>query len=137
MGELSAIPILRLGDVLLASVQRELDDSTALAFANELTQRITETTARGVVLDISKLEIVDSFIARVLVEIAAMARLLGAQMVVAGMRPAVAITIVELGLALPGVQTALTAERALEKLAVRSSWRPGRTRDEGPGGAAH
>ncbi|KWX02620.1 STAS domain-containing protein [Carbonactinospora thermoautotrophica] len=137
MSKPSSIPILRLGDVLLASVQQELDDSTALAFADELTQRIAETTARGVMLDISKLEVVDSFIARVLVEITAMARLLGARVVVAGMRPAVAMTLVELGLALPGVETALTVERALEKLAGDSPLRPNRPRDKGPGSAKH
>lgn len=110
-------PILRLGDILLASTQSELDDKAALAFSDELTRRIADTGARGVLLDISRLEFVDSFIARVLVEITTMARLLGARVVVAGMRPAVAMTLVQLGLPLPGLETALTAEQAMEKLA--------------------
>ncbi|NYI06939.1 STAS domain-containing protein [Allostreptomyces psammosilenae] len=113
----SSIPIIRLGDYLLATAQTELDDATATAFADELGQRIADTAARGVMLDISKLELVDSFIARTLVDIAGMARLLGARLVLAGMRPAVAITLVELGLPLPGVETALDVEQAMDKLA--------------------
>lgn len=110
------IPILRIGDCLIASVQSEFDDDTALAFADELAERITAERAKGLLLDISKLELVDSFIARLLVEITSIGRLLGARVVVAGMRPPVAITLVDLGLPLPGVETALTVEQAMAKL---------------------
>lgn len=115
------VPILRLGDNLVASVQRELDDDTALAFADELARRISAEKARGLLLDISQLELVDSFIARLLVEVTMMGRLLGARVVVAGMRPAVAVTLVELGLPLPGVETVLTVEQAMDMLAQPTS----------------
>ncbi|PSL52059.1 rsbT antagonist protein RsbS [Saccharothrix carnea] len=115
----AGVPIIRLGDILLTGLLDDLDDKTALRFTEELTERIADEGARGVVIDISRLEIIDSFVARVLTESAAAGRLLGARMIVAGMRPAVAITLCGLGLALSGVETALTAERAVAALGWR------------------
>ncbi|SEF20208.1 rsbT antagonist protein RsbS [Amycolatopsis pretoriensis] len=115
----AGLPILRLGDVLLSGLLSDLDDKTALAFTDELTARIANEGIRGVVMDISRLEIVDSFVARVLMEMAGAGRLLGARMVVAGMRPAVALTLTELGLQFTGVMTALNAEQAMELLGRR------------------
>ncbi|MEV0234655.1 STAS domain-containing protein [Nonomuraea sp. NPDC050786] len=120
----SEIPILRLGKILLAGLLKELDDKTAVLFADELSRQVSTVGAEAVVLDITKLEIVDSFAARILVEIATMARLLGARVVVAGMRYPVAITLVELGLDLPGVETALSVEHAVNMLS-----QPGGSRD--------
>ncbi|MCX5202601.1 STAS domain-containing protein [Streptomyces sp. NBC_00237] len=110
------VPILRLGDVLVTGLLNELDDKSAVAFTDELTERIVSDAARGVLIDISRLELVDSFVARTLMELTTMARLLGARVIVAGMRPAVAITLVELGLQLTGVETALNAEQGLVAL---------------------
>jgi rsbT antagonist protein RsbS len=107
------IPILKMGDLLVISVQVDMHDQLALTLQDDLTSRIAETHARGVLIDISSLEIVDSFIGRVFSNIAAMARVLDAETIVVGMRPAVAITLVELGLSLPGVRTALTVEDGL------------------------
>ncbi|SDK83898.1 STAS domain-containing protein [Nonomuraea jiangxiensis] len=121
----SEIPILRLGKVLLAGLSNELDDKTALRFADELSHQVSAIGAEAVVLDITKLEIIDSFAARILVEIATMARLLGARVVLAGMRYPVAITLVELGLDLPGVETALSVEHAMDKLAPPGGSRVG------------
>lgn len=115
----AGLPILRLGDVLLSGLLSDLDDKTALAFTDELTARISNEGIRGVVIDISRLEIIDSFVARVLMQLAGTGRLLGARMVVAGMRPAVALTLTELGLQLTGVTTALNAEQAMELLGWR------------------
>ncbi|MFJ8695556.1 STAS domain-containing protein [Streptomyces roseolilacinus] len=112
----TGVPILRLGDVLVTGLLNELDDTSALAFTAELTERIAADGARGVLIDISRLEIIDSFVARTLTELTTMARLLGARVIVAGMRPAVAITLVELGLRLTGVETALNAEQGLTTL---------------------
>ena len=112
----SRIPILKLGHLLLVTIQVDMHDRMAVALQDDLTKRIVETSARGVLIDISGLELVDSFIGRMLSDIAAMARVLDAQTVVVGMRPAVAITLVELGLSLPGVQTALTVERGMALL---------------------
>jgi rsbT antagonist protein RsbS len=109
----SGVPILRLGDVLVTGLLDELDDKTAMAFTQELTERIVADRATGVLIDISRLELVDSFVARILMELTTAARLLGARVIVAGMRPAVAITLVELGLELPGVATAVNAEQAM------------------------
>lgn len=111
------IPILRLGRILIAGLAGELDDKTAVAFGEELTQQIVECSANGVLLDVSKLEIIDSFAARVLTELAAAAGLLGARVVIAGMQPAVAITLVHLGVNLPGLSTALNAEQGMRMLA--------------------
>jgi rsbT antagonist protein RsbS len=111
------IPILKLGRLLLVTIQVDMHDRLALALQDDLTERIVRDSARGVLIDISSLEIVDSFIGRVLGNIAAMSRVLDAETVVVGMQPAVAITLVELGLSLPGVRTALNVERGMQLLA--------------------
>jgi rsbT antagonist protein RsbS len=110
------IPILKMGGYLLVSIQVDMHDQLALQLQDDLTTRIAATGARGVLIDISSLEMVDSFIGRMLGNIAAMSRILDAQTVVVGMRPAVAITLVELGLSLAGVRTALDVERGMELL---------------------
>ena len=110
------IPILGMGKLLLVTIQVDMHDRLALALQDDLTARISATGARGVLLDISSLEIVDSFIGRMISNIAAMARVLDAETVVVGMRPAVAITLVELGLSLPGVRTALNVEKGMALL---------------------
>jgi rsbT antagonist protein RsbS len=110
------IPILRLDDVLLVSIQVDMHDRLALQLQDDLTARISETTARGVLIDISSLEVVDSFIGRVIGNISARASVLDAQTVVVGMQPAVAITLVELGLTLQGVHTALDVSRGISLL---------------------
>lgn len=107
------VPVLKLGDVLLVSIQIDLEDRTALALQEDLADRIVTSGAHGVIIDISGLEIVDSFIGRMLSTIASVSRVLDAETVVVGMRPAVAITLVELGLSLTGVRTALNVERGL------------------------
>jgi rsbT antagonist protein RsbS len=107
------VPIVRVDNVLIATVLEDLHDRDALALQAELSDRLERSDARGVLLDLSVVEIVDSFLGRLINDIAATARLLGAHTVVAGMQPAVAVTLVELGLALPGVRTALNAERGL------------------------
>ena len=111
------VPVLKIGDILLVSIQIDLEDHTAMQLQDDLSHRIVETGAHGVVIDISALEIVDSFIGRMLSTIASVSRVLDAETVVVGMRPAVAITLVELGLSLKGVRTALNVDRALEILA--------------------
>jgi rsbT antagonist protein RsbS len=111
------IPILKMGDCLLVSIQVDMHDQLAMSLQDDLTSRIAATHARGVLIDISSLEVVDSFIGRMLANIAAMASVLDAATVVVGMRPAVAITLVELGLSLPGVRTALDVERGMALLA--------------------
>jgi rsbT antagonist protein RsbS len=110
------IPILKMGDCLLVTIQVDMHDRLALALQEDLTERISATGAHGVLIDISSLEIVDSFIGRMFANIAAMARVLDAVTVVVGMQPAVAITLVELGLSLPGVRTALNVERGIALL---------------------
>src|SRR6478672_4825507 len=107
------IPILKMGDALLITIQVDMHDRLALALEEDLTAKIAATHAKGVLIDISSLEIVDSFIGRMLDNIAAVSRMLDAETVVVGMRPAVAITLVELGLALTGVKTALNVERGM------------------------
>jgi rsbT antagonist protein RsbS len=107
------IPILKIGDCLLVTIQVDMHDRLALALQDDLTTKIVATRARGVMIDISALEIVDSFIGRMLNNIAAMSRVLDAVTVVVGMRPAVAITLVELGLSLTGVKTALDVDKGL------------------------
>src|SRR5215472_17556010 len=108
------IPILKLGDALLVTIQVDMHDRLATALEEDLTSRIAATSAKGVLIDISALEIVDSFIGRMLDNIAAVSRVLDAETVVVGMRPAVAITLVELGLSLAGVKTALNVERGMK-----------------------
>jgi rsbT antagonist protein RsbS len=119
--------LLSLGDSLLVSIQVDLDDETVLALQQDLAERIVSTGARGVVIDISGVEIVDSFIGRMFGSIASLSRVLDAETVVVGMRPAVAITLVELGLSLDGVRTALDVERGLAILRRLAAER--RTRD--------
>ena len=110
------IPILRIGDSLLVSIQVDLDDHTALRLQDALSDRIVETGVSGVLIDISALDVVDSFIGRMLASIASISRVLDAVTVVVGMRPAVAITMVELGLSLGGVHTALDVDKGLALL---------------------
>lgn len=110
------IPILKMGDCLLVSIQVDMDDRLAMSLQDHLTDRVVKHHARGVLLDISTLEMVDSFIGRMLGSIAAMTRVLGAETVVVGMRPAVAITLVELGLSLGKLRTALNVEVGMELL---------------------
>jgi rsbT antagonist protein RsbS len=110
------IPILRMGEFLLITVQVDMHDRLALQLQDDLTAKIVQYGSRGVLIDISALEVVDSFIGRMLGNIASMSRILDAQTVVVGMRPAVAITLVELGMSLPGIRTALTVERGMEIL---------------------
>jgi rsbT antagonist protein RsbS len=110
------IPILRMGGFLLVTIQVDMHDKLAMTLQDDLTNRIAEVGAKGVLIDISSLEIVDSFIGRTLANIASMARVLDAQTVVVGMQPAVAITLVELGMSLPGIHTALNVETGMEFL---------------------
>ena len=110
------IPILRMGSVLLVTIQVDMQDQTALTLQDDLANRIATTGATGVMIDISALEIVDSFVGRMLTSISGIARILSATTVVVGMQPAVAITLVELGLSLDGVKTALNVERGMELL---------------------
>jgi rsbT antagonist protein RsbS len=113
---LEKIPILRMGEFLLVTIQVDMHDRLAMTLQEDLTTRISETGAHGVLIDISSLEIVDSFIGRMLGNIAAMSRVLDAQTVVVGMQPAVAITLVELGMSLPGVRTALNVDAGMTLL---------------------
>jgi rsbT antagonist protein RsbS len=113
------IPILKMGDFLLVTIQVDMHDRLAMTLQDDLTSRIVSARAKGVLIDISALEIVDSFIGRMLGDIAAMSRVLDAETVVVGMRPAVAITLVELGLSLTGVRTALNVERGMDLLRLR------------------
>ncbi|MEU9073938.1 STAS domain-containing protein [Kitasatospora sp. NPDC004745] len=110
------VPILKLGRVLLVSIQIDLEDQTVVDLQDDLAARIVATGAIGVVIDITALEIVDSFVGRMLANTAAISRMLDAETVVVGMRPAVAITLVELGLSLGGVRTALTLDKGLALL---------------------
>ena len=113
------IPILRMGDLLLVTIQVDMHDQLASALQDDLTTKIAELNAKGILIDISSLDIVDSFIGRMLANTSAMARVLGAEAVVVGMQPAVAITLVELGLDLSGVHTALDVEKGVEMLRNR------------------
>ena len=110
------IPILRLGSLLLVTVQVDMDDQTAIALEDDLAERIVATGARGVLMDISSVELVDSFIGRMIANIAAVSRVLDAETVVVGMQPAVAITLVDLGLTLTGVRTALDVDAGVRLL---------------------
>ena len=113
------IPILRMGDLLLVTIQVDMHDRLARTLQDDLTEKIEHTGAKGVLIDISALELVHSYIGRMIANISAMARILDAETVVVGMRPAVAITLVELGLSLSGVDTALTVERGMQRLRAR------------------
>jgi rsbT antagonist protein RsbS len=126
-GTAERIPILKMGEFLLVSIQVDMHDRLAMTLQDDLTDRIVKTHARGVLIDISTLEVVDSFIGRMIGNIAAMSRILDAETVVVGMRPAVAITLVELGLALPGVRTALDVDKGMALL--RSSLAASRGRN--------
>jgi len=131
------IPILRMGNYLLVTIQVDMHDRLAMQLQEDLTTRIAKDQARGVLIDISALDIVDSFIGRTLADIAGMSRVLDAQTVVVGMRPAVAITLVELGLSLQGVRTALDVERGMKLLEQSIDDQTFSTRaheDDGPGG---
>jgi len=110
------IPILKMGEYLLVSIQVDMHDRLAMELQDDLTEKIVQSRARGVLIDISSLELVDSFIGRMLGNIAAMSKVLDAAVVVVGMRPAVAITLVELGLTLRGVRSALNVEKGMELL---------------------
>src|SRR5262249_27240674 len=120
-GEMERIPILKMGDYLLVTIQVEMHDRLAMTLQDDLTEGTATTRARAVLIDISSLEIVDAFIGRMLGNIAAMSRVLDAETVVVGMRPAVAITLVELGLSLPGVRTALNVEQGMSLLQLASA----------------
>ena len=122
------VPILTLGDALLVSIQVDLQDDSVVALQEDLAERIVATNARGVVIDIYAVEIVDSFIGRMFATVAALSRVLDAETVVVGMRPAVAITLVELGLSLEGVRTALDLEKGLavlKRLSAGRAWHTG------------
>ena len=114
------IPILRMGGFLLVTIQVDMHDQLAMTLQDDLTNRISQENAKGVLIDISSLDIVDSFIGRMLGNISAMAKVLDADTVVVGMQPAVAITLVELGMALDGVHTALDVETGMKFLSNRS-----------------
>jgi rsbT antagonist protein RsbS len=129
------IPILKMGEFLVVSIQVDMHDRLALTLQDDLTEQIVKTRAHGVLIDISSLEIVDSFIGRMLANIAAMSRVLDAHTVVVGMRPAVAITLVELGMPLGGVRTALDVERGMEMLRASMAGN-GAAGTGGDGGAA-
>ena len=123
VASMERIPILRMGDVLLVSIQVDMHDRLAQTLQEELAERVVKDRARGVMIDISVLEIVDSFIGRLLGRIASISRILDAETVIVGMQPAVSITLVELGISLDGVRTALNVERGMELLASSISLR--------------
>ena len=120
------IPILKMGEFLLVTIQVDMHDRLALTLQDDLTEMIVKNRAHGVLIDISALEMVDSFIGRMLGNIASMSRVLDAATVVVGMQPAVAITLVELGLSLPGVRTALNVEKGMEIIAAETTGSDGR-----------
>jgi rsbT antagonist protein RsbS len=119
------VPILRIGDVVLVSIQVDLQDQGVLDLQEDLAEQLSSVSARGVVIDISAVEIVDSFIGRMFATIASVSQLFDAATVVVGMRPAVAITLVELGLTLGNVRTALNLEKGLEILSSTTTGRTG------------
>jgi rsbT antagonist protein RsbS len=125
------IPILRMGEFLLITVQVDMHDRLAISLQDDLTEQIVRYNARGVLIDISSLDVVDSFIGRMLGNIAAMSRVLDAQTVVVGMQPAVAITLVELGLSLPGIRTVLNVERGMRILRAETARNKREFLDEG------
>jgi rsbT antagonist protein RsbS len=127
------IPILKMGSCLLVTIQTDMHDRLAMALQDDLTTRVAETRARGVLIDISALEVVDSFIGRMLSNIASLTSVLDASTVVVGMRPAVAITLVELGLTLPEVQTALNVETGMAMIADSAPTAADRNNGHRPG----
>ena len=127
------IPILKMGGYLLVTIQVDMHDRLAMTLQDDLTNRIADSGARGVLIDISSLDVVDSFIGRMLANIAQMSRVLDAQTVVVGMRPAVAITLVELGMTLTGVRTALNVERGMELLQASLAQADGNANGYGDG----
>lgn len=124
------IPIIRLGDLLLVAIQVEMHDRLATVLEEDLTAAIIKHRAKGVLIDVSAVEVIDSFTARMMSEIATISRLLAAQTVVVGMRPSVAITLVEMGLLLSGVQTALNIDLGMALLQSAPGETPGRQSDE-------
>lgn len=134
---MTAVPVVRIGDMLVAAMQEDIDDESALRLSDDISHLVAAHGSQAVLLDISAAQFVDSFICRVVADIAAICRLLGAQVAVVGMRPAVAITLVELGLTLEGVTTALTVDDAVAALREpdpgRRPHRAGGTRDDGAG----
>ena len=114
------IPVLKMGEFLLVTIQVDMQDQLAMTLQDDITDRIVKYRARGVLIDISSLDMVDSFIGRMIANIAAMSHILDAETVVVGMQPAVAITLVELGLSLPGVRTALNVEKGMQLLRERT-----------------
>jgi len=114
------IPVLKMGEFLLVTIQVDMHDQLAMTLQDDITDRVVKYRARGVLIDISSLDIVDSFIGRMIANIAAMSHVLDAETVVVGMQPAVAITLVELGLSLPGVRTALNVEKGMQLLRERT-----------------
>ncbi|MCF4998934.1 anti-anti-sigma factor [Pseudomonas syringae] len=113
------IPILQMGDFLLVTIQVDMHDQLALTLQDDLSERISRTSARGVLIDISALDMVDSFIGRMIGTISGLSKIMDAETMIVGMQPAVAITLVELGLTLPGVSTALNVERGMKLLQER------------------
>ena len=113
------IPILRMGEFLLVTIQVDMHDQLALTLQDDLSERISKTSARGVLIDISALDMVDSFIGRMIGTISGLSKIMDAETVLVGMQPAVAITLVELGMTLPGVSTALNVERGMKLLRER------------------
>jgi rsbT antagonist protein RsbS len=126
------IPILKLGEILLTSIQSDVTDEMAMALQSDILKRIEETRARGIVLDITALDVVDSYMARILTETARMAKLMGGEVVVTGMNPMVAVTLMDMGRELVGVMTALTLERGVETLKSRLAILAGDADEEAP-----
>jgi rsbT antagonist protein RsbS len=129
------VPVLRIGQVLLVSIQTDLDDQAVMQLQDDLASTVVDSGAHGVVIDITAVEIVDSFVGRMLSTIASISRMLDAQTVVVGMRPAVAITLVELGLSLGGVRTALTLDKGLRMLEQSRAVTLGEESVSGPDGS--
>jgi len=124
------IPILKVEDVLIASIQVALHDASAVQFKDDLLEKVHDTKARGVIIDLTAIDVVDSFIGRMIADIAAMAGLMGTRVVLTGLQPAVAITLVELGLELPRVLTALNLEKGLEVMRRQTDGADEESRDD-------
>jgi rsbT antagonist protein RsbS len=129
------IPILKLGNILLTSIQSDISDEHALMLQTDILQRMDQSRARGVVLDITSLDIVDSYMARILTETARMAQLMGGEVVITGMNPMVALTLVEMGRELLGVLTALTLQQGIDKIKDRLAILEGDRGEEAPNAA--